>query len=113
MERKQKVLAVFDRLNLILNDINENISDLSDRMDDKLKDMENIKNNSYLSQSTKNGRLSIALSQYNALAVQYDDLSAKQARISMIVYELQDYADYGTVVPAADRAYLALLGIDV
>lgn len=113
LERKQKVLAVFDELEPMLNNVNNSMSDLSDQMDAKVQDIETIKTNPYLSQSTRSGRLSIALSEYNALADQYDTLSSKKSRIATIIYELDDYAKYGTAIPAADRAYLASLGINI
>lgn len=113
LERKEKVLAVFDELKPILNNINSSMSDLSNQMNTKVQDMEAIKTNPYLSQATRSGRLSIALSQYNALADQYDALSVRKNRIATIIYELDDYANYGTLVPATDRSYLASLGIRI
>lgn len=113
LERKQKVLAVFDKLKPIINDIDNSMSDLSNQTAVKVQDMEALKTNPWLSQSSRAGRMSIVIAQYNALADQYNALSAKRDCIVTIFYELQDYADYGNIVPATDRAYLASLGISI
>ncbi|MFA6358960.1 MAG: hypothetical protein WCY09_09920 [Candidatus Omnitrophota bacterium] len=41
------------------------------------------------------------------LNVQYDALNAEK------LYRIQDYIDYGVIIPAANRAYLSSLGIEI
>lgn len=40
-------------------------------------------------------------------------LLAKREKIVTIFYKIKDYIDYGTILPAADRAYLNSLGISI
>ena len=111
LERRRKVLAVFDELDLVLRDVNGGMSDLLDRMDTKLEEMEFIRNDSGLTQTDRNARLVVAYSEYGVSADAYDVLSDKKSRIATIIQELDGYANCGTVISAADRAYLSSLGV--
>lgn len=110
LARKRKVSSAYDKITDIVNDINDDMDTLSDQIDAKQKEIDKL-TGSGASQSYVDGKRSILIPQYNALVNKYNALSEKKTRISTIVYELQDYADYGTVIPSADRVYLASLGI--
>ncbi|MFA6897251.1 MAG: hypothetical protein WCQ96_03125 [Patescibacteria group bacterium] len=50
--------------------------------------------------------------EYRAMLSRKNFLIDQNNKLNTIIYEINDYRKYGTIVPAIDRAYLLLLGID-
>lgn len=110
LSRKTKATQALTQLNAVTQEINSQLAVLGVQIQEKEDEIEQTEN-ALASMSYINGKLSQLIPQLNSLIDQWNILIDEKEKISVITYKLDDYFNYGTPLPAEDRAFLASLGI--
>jgi len=91
---------------------NGDIGDRFTLLSTKGYDLDSV-HNSGLSASATYSKLISLNNELNEISEEYNALKYKLDRLSIISYEVIDYGEDGTKIPATDRAYLISLGISI
>jgi glutamate synthase domain-containing protein 2 len=111
LTRKQKADQLLSQLIISAQEIDSQLAILDSNIKTKEAEIESIKKDPWLSAASRTSRIAKVVSGLNPLIDQYNSLLDKRERIVIITYKIDDYANYGTILPAEDRAFLASLGI--
>jgi len=110
LQRKTKATQTISQLAIIIQGINSQLAILDGQIKEKEAEIEAAKNG-LAPMEIINARLAQLTPAYNSLVNQWNSLLATKNKITVVNYKLNDYADYGTLLSAEDRAFLLSLGI--
>lgn len=108
--RKQKGDDILRQILSYLDNLNSKITQTLDQLQQKEYEIKSIKQQS-IPQPFVDAQVAKAMSEYDSLLSVYDGLISTKEKLQTITYEVQDYRDYGTPIPATSRSFLASFGI--
>jgi len=110
LERMTRATQALSQLNNILQGINSQLAILDSQIKAKAAEIENEKNRSGPMELIE-ARLAQLIPVYNSLVNQWNSFLGTKQKIAALTYRIDDYAKYGTLLSAEDRAFLSSLGI--
>lgn len=119
--REQNMKPVIEKIDNIIAGYDKQISELSTKIDDDHYKLSQANKNKICSGAmTDAGCAPIWNAYVNPIQKDLSELQPKLSQflinkdclLSIKIYRIQDYIDYGVIIPAADRTYLPSLGID-
>lgn len=111
-DKQVTINNAYKEITVIATADNKEIETLSKQMDDLTYQMIHLGEGQGVTTDGMAPMRNEIMSKYNPLYARYNILIERKKRLTVIIYEIDDYDNYGELIPAEDRAYLASLGID-
>lgn len=128
-DRMTRAISIYNQMKIVLQNNNDKIDSNNQRIIELSGEIDKLDNCDYILDQVApmdaitpqynncianyNSKRSKLDSQINSLYSSISKLQQIGSEIVRISYEVEDYVEYGTIIPASDRAYLLSLGISV
>lgn len=109
--RIDRAYRLLSEINSEMKEINKDAAALNIQIRAKADEIKNIPNEP-IPQYFIDARLNRAVAEYNILISKNDTYTAAINKLMTISYELQEYAESGTPVPASSKTFLSSIGIN-